>query len=212
MEKRFYCKQSALTFILIAVLIFMPLIVDAVRNTCSIDAEYLAVYFSMGSAIYGILSFPLLTAHAAVNERQIVCSILGLPIYIIDIESIKRIKRAKKFEKMSLFALSKNHITISYTGYGDKLTVALRDNEGFISTVNAVKSGDKPAELKKPDKTKSIVRLIATVFFIVANAVISLGELWQWVYTYPAVGVIIIADIVFMTMYVMSYSHDSAEG
>ena len=208
MIRRFPCKRSPF-----CVCIFRGLvgtfIAFIIRGADSLDIEYIATHLFLLFTLYGIFLFPMLTLYVEVSDRNITCRCLEIPVVTIDIKSIKSIKPAEKHE-VNMFASANEQITIFYIG--DKLTVALRDNEGFINTVNAIKSGEKSAELKKPDKTKSIVRLIAAVFFIVANAVISLGELWQWVYTYPAVGVIIIADIVFMTMYVMSYSHDSTEG
>lgn len=211
MIRRFPCKRSPFVYVNFGASMLGTFIAFIIRGADSLDIEYIATHLFLLFTLYGIFIFTLLTINVEVSDRNITCRCLGIPVVIIDIKSIKSIKPAEKHE-VNMFASAYEQITISYTGYGDKLTVALRDNEGFISTVNAVKSGEKPAELKKPDKTKSIVRLIVAVFFIVANAVISLGELWQWVYTYPAVGVIIVADIVFMTMYVKSYSLDSAEG
>ena len=175
-----------------------------IRGADSLDIDYIATHLFLLFTLYGIFLFPMLTLYVEVSDRNITCRCLGIPVVTIDIKSIKSIKPAEKHE-VNMFASANEQITIFYIG--DKLTVALRDNEGFISTVNAIKSGEKSAELKKPDKTKSIVRLILAVAFISVNIVLCTGSAWQWVYTYPAVGVIIIADVVFLTMYVRSYSH-----
>ena len=206
MIRRFPCKRSPFVYVYFGTSMLGTFIAFIIRGADSLDIEYIATHLFLLFTLYGLFLFPMLTLFVEVSDRNITCRCLGIPVVTIDIKSIKSIKPAEKHE-VNMFASANEQITISYTGYGDKLTVALRDNEGFISTVNAIKSGETSAELKKPDKTKSIVRLIAAVIFVAANAVISNGELWQWVYTYPAVAVIIIADIVFLTMYVRSYSH-----